>query len=271
MQEAVPGQGQGGLLTAGDPAPVTLINPDGRAAILLICDHASAAVPAALGGLGLDESALAQHIGWDIGAASVLRLLADRLAAPAVLSGYSRLVIDCNRTLDDPTSIPTISDGLVVPGNQELSAADKQERAEACFWPYHRAIEAQLDRAVGLGAAPAVISIHSFTPRMRSFDRPWHIGILWDRDPRIPVPLIAGLAARHGLVVGDNEPYSARDPEGFTLRHHAVPRGLPHVLIELRQNEIDIEAGAQLFADHLAAALQPILADPQLYRPAFYL
>jgi predicted N-formylglutamate amidohydrolase len=271
MPEAIPGQGQAGLLAATDPAPFTLVNAEGRPEILLICDHAATAVPAGLRRLGLDEAALARHIGWDIGAAAVTRALAERLGAPAVLSGYSRLVIDCNRTLDDPTSIPTISDGMPIPGNQELSAADKRLRAEACFWPYQRAIEAQLDRAAGLGVAPAIISIHSFTPHLQGFDRPWHIGILWARDPRIPIPLIAGLAGRHGLIVGDNQPYSGHDPEGFTLEHHAVPRGLPHVLVELRQDAIDTAAGAELFADHLDTALKPILADPQLYRPAVYL
>ena len=270
MEESGSGeQARAALLRADDPVPCTLLNPEGRAGLLLICDHAGQAVPAALGRLGLDEAVLSRHIGWDIGAAAVTRLLAQRLGAPAVLSSYSRLVIDCNRTLDDPTSIPTISDGHVVPGNQELSAEDKRARAEACFWPYHRAIEMQLDRALALGTAPAVISIHSFTPQMNGFDRPWHIGILWERDPRIPAPLIATLSER-GLVVGDNEPYSARDPEGFTLRHHAVPRGLPHVLIELRQDEIATEAGAERFADHLEAALTPILADPDLYRPAIF-
>jgi predicted N-formylglutamate amidohydrolase len=258
------------LLAAADPAPFTLINADGRADILLICDHAARAVPEALRRLGLDEATLARHIGWDIGAAAVTVALAERLGAPAVLSGYSRLVIDCNRTLDDPTSIPTISDGVPIPGNQELSAAEKQARAEACFWPYQRAIGAWLDRAAGLGVAPAVISIHSFTPHLQGLDRPWHIGVLWDSDPRIPLPLIAGLAGLPDLVIGDNQPYSGRDPEGFTLEHHAVPRGLPHVLIELRQDAIATAAGAQLYADHLEAALKPILADPELYRPALY-
>ncbi|MEI9985286.1 MAG: N-formylglutamate amidohydrolase [Aliidongia sp.] len=271
MREGEAGRAESGLLAPEDPAPFIVVDPDGRPDLLLVCDHAGAAVPAALDRLGLDDSALARHIGWDIGAAAVTHLLARRLGAPAVLSGYSRLVIDCNRTLDDPTSIPMISDGQVVPGNQELSATEKQARAEACFWPYHRAIEAQLERATALGAAPAMISMHSFTPWMNGFARPWHIGILWERDPRIPVPLLAGLAARPGLVVGDNQPYSGHDPEGYTLRQHAIPRGLPHVLIELRQDEIGTVAGVERFAEHLAAALQPILADPELFRAAVYL
>jgi predicted N-formylglutamate amidohydrolase len=268
MQEGVPGTA--GLLTGGDPAPFTVLNPEGRAELLLVCDHAGQAVPASLGRLGLDQAVLSRHIGWDIGAAAVTRLLAERLGAPAVLSGYSRLVIDCNRELDDPTSIPTISDGQVVPGNQELSAHDKRARAEACFWPYHRAIEAQLERATALGTAPAVLSIHSFTPQMQGVDRPWHIGILWEDDARLSAPLLAALSQRPGLVVGDNEPYSGRDPEGFTLRQHAMSRGLAHVLIELRQDEIATEAGAESFAGHLDAALAPILADTALYRAAFY-
>ena len=271
MPETVSGQAEAGLLAATDPPPFDLVNPDGRLELLLLCDHAASAVPTALNGLGLDPAVLLRHIGWDIGAAAAARALAGKLDAPAVLSGYSRLVIDCNRAADDPTLIPTVSDGVAVPGNQELSAADKRARAEACFWPYHRAIEAQLDRAAAQSVAPAIISIHSFTPQMGGVDRPWQIGILWDRDPRMPMPLLNGLAAVPGLVIGDNQPYSARDPEGFTLRHHAMPRGLAHVLIELRQNEIDTEAGALRFAEYLEAALRPILDDPQLYRPALYL
>jgi|HubBroStandDraft_1064217.scaffolds.fasta_scaffold00540_6 predicted N-formylglutamate amidohydrolase len=270
MRRSGRGQGRAGLLAAIDPAPCTVIDPEGRAEVLLVCDHAAAAVPASLCRLGLDDSELARHIAWDIGAAAVTGALARRLAAPAVLSGYSRLVIDCNRALDDPTSIPPISDGVVVPGNRNLSAGDRLARADACFWPYQRAVAAGLDRAAAQGVAPAILSIHSFTPRMNGFARPWQIGILWDRDPRLALPLLAGLSALPGLVVGDNEPYSGRDPEGYTLQHHATRRGLPHVLIELRQDEIDTAAGAERFAGYLEAALAPILADPDLYRPAFY-
>ena len=167
-------------------------------------------------------------------------------------------------------NIPLVSDKIPVPGNRDLSDADRLARAEACLWPYQQAIAARLDRAAALGVTPVILSIHSFTPRMNGFDRPWQVGILWDRDPRVALPLIAGLAGLHGLVIGDNEPYSARDPEGFTLQHHAVPRGLPHVLIELRQDEIDTDAGALLYAERLDRVLKPILADPELYRPGFY-
>ncbi len=258
------------LLGHDDPPAFSVVNEEGAAPIVLICDHAGHAVPGKLRDLGLDAATLTQHIGWDIGAAAVTRILAARLSAPAFLSTYSRLVVDCNRDLHDPTAFAAISDGIVVPGNQELSAADRAARVEACFLPYHRAIERRLDRFMAQGIAPAVISIHSFTPMMQGVVRPWQVGVLWDQDPRLAVPLIANLAGLHRLTVGDNEPYSAREPQGYSLRYHAAPRGLPHVLIELRQDEVCASAGVERYADYLISALSPILADPFLFRQAHY-
>ena len=159
------------LLQAGDPPPFTVLNPLGRAKILLICDHASRAVPQALDGLGLAEADLAKHVGWDIGAAALTLELSRRWDAPAVLSGYSRLVVDCNRTLGEPSSMPAVSDGIVVPANQGLSVDQAAVRAAECYWPYHGALAAALDRFAAAGVAPAVISMHSFTPRMNGVDR----------------------------------------------------------------------------------------------------
>jgi predicted N-formylglutamate amidohydrolase len=258
------------ILSEADPPPVSVINPAGSAGVLLLCDHAARLVPRALSDLGLEHADLDRHIGWDIGAAAVTRLLAERLDATAIMTVYSRLVIDCNRTPGDPTSIPSFSDGILVPGNQELDGAAKAARAASLFQPYHRMIEARLEAFHAAGVTPALISIHSFTPVMNGVARPWQVGVLWDRDPRIPLPLIANFAAIPGVKVGDNEPYSARDPAGFTLRQHAQPRGLPHVLIELRQDEIAQAAGQALWAERIVAALAPILADPQLRRPAFF-
>jgi len=259
------------LLRAGDPAPFTVLNPLGRAKVLLVCDHASRAVPQALAGLGLPESELAKHVGWDIGAAALTCELSRRWDAPAVLSGYSRLVVDCNRVLGEATSMPAVSDGIRVPANEALSGEAAAARADECYWPYHGAVAAALDRFAAAGVAPAVVSMHSFTPRMNGFERPWEIGVLWDQDPRLAVPLIANLARLHGLTVGDNEPYSARDPHGFTLRHHVIPRGLPNVLLEMRQDEVGSDAGVLRYADYLETAFAPILADASLYRPAMYL
>jgi predicted N-formylglutamate amidohydrolase len=255
-----------GLLGPDDPPAFEIVNAAGRAPVLLICDHASNAVPRRLAGLGLDDETLALHVAWDIGAAETTRRLALLLDARAVLAGYSRLVIDCNRPLDDPTSIAGESDGIVVPGNFGLSSGVRAARAAACFHPYHAAIAGELAGFTAAAIVPAVISIHSFTPMMRGFARPWHVGILWDKDRRLPAPLIAALAADPALVVGDNEPYSAREPAGHSVHTHAASAGLPHTAIELRQDLIATPDGAGAWAAILAAALQPILAQDDLYR-----
>jgi predicted N-formylglutamate amidohydrolase len=253
-------------LLAGDPPPVQHWNGSGKAALLLACDHASNVVPRALGSLGLSAAELLRHIAWDIGAAAVTRLLAGRLDAPAILAGFSRLVIDCNRDPADPSSIPETSDGVAIPGNRGLAADARAARRAAIFAPYHEAIERWIAARLAEGAVPALIAIHSFTPVMSGKARPWHVGILWDGDPRIPRPLLEALRADSALVVGDNEPYSAREPQGYTVRHHAALRGLPHVAIELRQDLIADDDGAARWAEILARALRPILAEPQLYR-----
>lgn len=234
--------------------------------MLLTCDHASNAIPRALDGLGLPPAARHQHIAWDIGAAAVTRLLAEALDAPALLTGYSRLVIDCNRDPDDATSIPAVSDGVAVPGNRDLAESARAARRAACFAPYHAAIAARLDALLAAGTPPALLSIHSFTPVMAGMARPWQIGILWDMDGRIPQPLLAALSTDPAISVGDNQPYSAREPAGYTMRHHAVRRGLPHVAIELRQDLIADEEGARAWAARLAGALRPILARREIYR-----
>lgn len=253
------------LLGPEDPAAVEICN-EGAAPVLLTCDHASNVVPRSLAGLGLAPEALEQHIGWDIGAASVTRRLARALGAPAIFSGYSRLVIDCNRSPDDPSSIPEASDGIPVPGNRNLAPEARAVRRRTCFEPYHQAIAARLDALLATGNVPVLLSMHSFTPVMNGVVRPWQVGILWDKDPRLPVPLLAALRADPSLVVGDNEPYSARAPAGYTLRHHAVARGLPHLAIELRQDLIAAPEGAASWAARMAAALSPILARQELYR-----
>ncbi|HXP72679.1 MAG TPA: N-formylglutamate amidohydrolase [Stellaceae bacterium] len=258
------------LLTATDPSPVERVNAEGKAPVLVTCDHASRRVPKSLHNLGLDAESLEQHIGWDIGAAEVSRGLARQLDAPAILAGYSRLVIDCNRDLDDPTSMPAVSDGVPVPGNRDVSPAAKAQRVETLFKPYHRAIEAALDGFAQRGVHPAVLSIHSFTPVMNGFARPWHVGILWDKDPRMAVPALAALRREARLVVGDNEPYSAREPAGYTVRTHAEKRGLPHLNVEIRQDLIAIDAGTAEWAERLARVLTPILEDPGLYHPKRY-
>jgi predicted N-formylglutamate amidohydrolase len=248
------------LVGPNDPPAFELFNPEGAAPILFVCDHAGRAIPAALGRLGLDETALARHIAWDIGVAELTRALARRCDAPAALSTYSRLVIDCNRRLEHPTSIPAVSDEVAVPANQALTPAARQARVEACFFPYHRAIESLLDRFARRGVAPVFLSMHSFTPVFQGFERPWHVGVLWDKDPRLPVPLMAALREEPGLVVGDNEPYTGRNKHGYSIPTHAEGRGLAHALLEIRQDLIDTRHGVAAWADRLERALRRALA-----------
>jgi predicted N-formylglutamate amidohydrolase len=254
------------LLGPDEPAPVEICHAQGGAPVLLTCYHASNAIPRSLAGLDLAPGEASQHIGWDIGAAAVTRLLAPLIDAPAVLSGYSRLVVDCNRDPGDPSSIPAASDGVEIPGNIRISKRARGQRRSACFDPYHAAIRARLEALAATRIVPAFISIHSFTPVMNGLNRPWHVGILWDRDGRIPLPLLAALSADAAITVGDNEPYTAREPAGYTVRHHAVARGLPHVAVELRQDLVATDAGAVSWAERLAAALGPILARREIYR-----
>lgn len=254
------------LLAPDEPPPFEVLNPEGRAPVLLICDHASRAVPRSLDQLGLDGALLTRHIGWDIGAAEVTRELARRFDAPAVLAGYSRLVIDCNRRLADPSSIPEVSDGVEVPGNRNLAPAQREARASALYRPYHGAIAARLSAFSARGVTPALLSIHSFTPVMAGFARPWHVGVLWDKDPRIAVPVMRNLAADPSRIIGDNEPYSAREPVGYSVLTHAGIAGLPHVAFEIRQDLIGTTPGAATWATILFEALEPILANPDLFR-----
>ena len=245
------------LLGPGDPPPFELVNPQGPTPLLLVCDHASHAVPAALHGLGLDESALRRHIGWDIGAADVTRRLAVLLDAPAVLAGYSRLVIDCNRLVDSPGSILAVSDGVAIAANAALHEAAAAARAEACYTPYHDAIEKTLDEMAA--PDPAFVAMHSFTPLFEGFERPWHMGVLWDRDERLAAPLLAALAADPLIHVGDNEPYSGRAVTAYSTPRHAERRGLAHVTVEIRQDLIDTHHGAEAWAQRVAAALRVAL------------
>jgi predicted N-formylglutamate amidohydrolase len=258
------------LLTPDEPAPFTVINGDATTPLLIVCDHASNRVPAALDNLGLEQDILEQHVGWDIGAAAVAQQLAERLDATAVLAGYSRLVIDANRAPDDPTAVPEVSDDIPIPGNKNLSAEDRAARVDGIYTPYHRRIAAQLDRLGYLGAPPAFFSVHSFTPSMGGLERPWHIGVLWHLDPRIPEPLIKALRAHpDGLTVGDNEPYSGYQL-AHTLDHHAGAQGFAHSAVEIRQDEIDTPEKQAYWADVLADCLEPILRNPVIHRVQHY-
>lgn len=252
-----------------DPAAYRLLE-GGRRDLLLTCDHASRALPEGYGTLGIGEAELARHIGWDIGAAALTEALVAKLNAPAVLSGYSRLLVDCNRAPDDPTLICELSDGTVITGNRGLAPEEIERRIRLYHTPYHDAIARQIEAMRRNIEAPAIVSIHSFTPSMRGRARPWHCGILWDKDPRLAVPLMEKLRAEPGLEVGDNEPYSGRSHVGYTMGRHGASEGLPHVLIEIRQDELDRPEGVARWAERLARVLSEIIAESSPFRVERY-
>ncbi len=250
------------FLAPDEPPPAEVFNDGAAAATLLLCDHAGRRIPKCLGDLGLEAAAFERHIAWDIGAAEVARRLAVRLDAPLVFANYSRLVIDVNRRPDDPTSMPEESDGTPVPANRGLSGPAREARISCIHEVYHQLVARRLAAMTARGV-PMVISVHSFTPVFKGFERPWQVGVLWNRDGRLARPLMKRLAELN-VSVGDNEPYSGQDAHGYTLPRHVESVGIPHVLLEVRQDLIDTRSGAEEWSETLYSALAPLLVDPTL-------
>lgn len=232
----------------------------GRGRLILLCDHASNRIPEEYVGLGLEDAQFERHIAYDIGAAALTRALAARLGATAVLSCFSRLLIDPNRGMDDPTLIMRISDGAVVPGNRHVDEAERACRIARFHQPYHQAIAAAAAEVRAEGHVPFLVSIHSFTPVWRGWPRPWHVGILWDRDEQVARAMMRGFLAQGDLVVGDNEPYHGA-LEGDTLNTHGTRAGLPHALIEIRQDLIAAKTGVDEWVERVAKVVEPIMYE----------
>jgi predicted N-formylglutamate amidohydrolase len=226
--------------------------------VLLVCDHASNALPARYGNLGLPPSQFERHIAYDIGVEEIVNGLASRLEVPAVLSQFSRLLIDPNRGIDDPTLVMEISDGALVPGNIDIPSAERRLRLDNFYLPYHAAIDAQIDRFIAAGVKPVLISVHSFTPAWHGVPRPWHAGFLWEDDRRCTDLFLQELGKDHSLVVADNEPYSG-GLAGDCMNVHAVGRGLAHTLIEIRQDLISDAAGVAEWTERLGACMEELI------------
>lgn len=246
------------LLEADEPPAFRVERPDGKSPYFLTCDHASARVPRKLGSLGMCAEDMGRHIAWDIGAAGVTVKLSAALDAFAILQSYSRLVIDCNRRPGIPDSIVRISESTRIPGNEAVSAADAAARERAIFHPYHDRICTELDTRRAQQRPTVLISVHSFTPRFHGNQRPWHAGVLYNRDARLAIELLQRLREESALVIGDNEPYSVGDTTDYTIPVHGEQRGLLHVGIELRQDLVGAEAGQSEWAERLARALVSI-------------
>lgn len=246
-------------------APFEIIEGDRKRGIVLVSDHARRDLPDEYGDLGLPAGEFQRHIAYDIGVEQVTRRLAALLDAPAVLANFSRLLIDPNRGEDDPTLIRQLYDGTVVPGNYPMTEAERENRLEKYYRPYHDAVGAMVASvAHESGKAPFLFSVHSFTPVMQGQVRPWHVGLLWDKDDRAIRPLIDGLAQDKTLIIGDNEPYDGA-LRGDTMFQHAIVNGYPHVLIEIRQDLIADDATAEAWANFLAPIVDGVNARPDMH------
>ena len=240
--------------------PYRLVNEAGSAPMVLICDHASNRVPPGYGDLGLGSAEFARHIAWDIGAAAITEIVAQRFDAPAILSTVTRLLVDCNRGFEDPNLTPAVSDGTEIPANRCVSQEERETRWRTYHQPYHAAITHAIDGKLASGRGPMVLSIHSMTPTLRGIARPWQITVCWDDDQRLSAPMLDALRAHSGIVVGDNEPYRLDPAEDYSVPHHATRRGLKHLMIEFRQDEIADKAGQQRWAKLFGDCLEQVLS-----------
>jgi predicted N-formylglutamate amidohydrolase len=254
------------LIGRDDPAPFVILHEHGEAPALIACDHASRAFPKSMQRLGLPLLQTWQHIAWDIGAGELARGISNALDAPAVLAGYSRLIVDCNRRPDDPEAFRKESDGWEVPGNQSLTEFERRVRLGCFFDPYHETISAMLGAFRARSVVPLFVSVHTFTPQLAGEQRPWHVGVLWDKDEECARRMLAGLRAVEGLVVGDNQPYSGKHPSDFTVEHHAERAGLPHVCLEVRQDLLESPAGVERWVRILSPLIRDVMQDPALRR-----
>jgi len=243
------------VLTAGEQPPFIVQNPGARSPYLLVGDHAGVAIPRTLGDLGLPPEAFLRHIAVDIGICGLGPLLADRLGACFISQHYSRLVIDCNRDPARADAIAEVSDGTDIPANLGLTPADRQARIEAIFQPYHARIATELDWRAAQGLPTVMIALHSFTPVMRAFARPWRYGVLHLPGSAFSDAALAALREAFGDdLVGDNEPYRMDDID-FTVPHHAIARGLDYLELEVRQDLLETPEGQA----EVAAAIAPVL------------
>ncbi|OUS04005.1 hypothetical protein A9Q96_16820 [Rhodobacterales bacterium 52_120_T64] len=243
-------------MSADDPAPVNLLNKGGQGAFVLGCEHAGNRIPKALGTLGLSDAERTRHIAWDIGTAQLTEKLSEKLDSPAVLQRYSRLVYDCNRTLDHPGAFVIDADGSHVSGNVKLSKEEKQQRERAIYRPFHSGLSDLIDRRLRSGERFSYVAVHSFNDQVRGEQRPWHIGFIYNQQPQLSRFLIDWFRSNTDYLVGDNQPYSPIDAVDHTLRVQAEARSVPNTMIEVRNDLLQTEKQIECWATLLAQSLE---------------
>jgi len=261
------------LLGKSEKPVVRVVNAQSKSQLLIVCDHASNKIPKKLGNLGVRKKDLEKHVAWDPGTEDIDLYMAKQLKAPAVVAEYSRLVVDLNRGKKSPDIMREVYDHIVVPANKGLTPAQKKQRIDEFFTPYHEMIETRLKQILARKKVPVLISIHSFTPKMDGFKRPWHVGVLWNKDDRIARHVIQNMRAldkKHlgrRIVVGENEPYTLKDENlgENTISVHAEKRRIPYIIVEFRQDLVNTKAKAEKWAKFFLASLEPIFADRETY------
>ncbi len=244
------------LLGPDEPAPFQLENPQGRSPLVFVCEHGGHRIPAALGSLGLEARHLRKHFMVDLWAIDLARALARAFDAPLAHQPYSRMVCDCNRRPDVESFIPEAGEGVAVPGNRDLDAAARARREAAIWAPFHARVAALLDARAAAGRRSLLVTIHSFTPVFHGRARPWHAGVLYDRDTALSPLLFEILESRHGGVIGCNEPYAMGRDTDYTVPVHGEDRGLPATEIEVRNDLIADAGGRAAWTERLGRALQ---------------
>jgi predicted N-formylglutamate amidohydrolase len=252
------------LLGPDEPGPFEVFNRDGKAKCLILCEHASTRVPQKLNLLGLPEEEFHRHYGVDIGAKEVSCGLAEELDAPLIYANYSRLVVDLNRYLHDPTAFVEHGEDVDVPGNIDMCPLDRQSRIDELYLPYHRAAANLIEEFLDRGEVPAVISIHSFERVLFGQRRPWDVGVLWVEDNRLPLPMLDWFRDK-GISVGDNEPYDARSMRGMSVDQHATKMGLANVTLEICNDLLRTEEGCAEWTKTVADCFKEVLADGTVF------
>jgi predicted N-formylglutamate amidohydrolase len=247
------------LLEPDEPGPVRVLCEDGQSDFVLMADHAGKRIPRRLGGLGVAAEELERHIAWDIGIAGVTEHLAAALDAAAVLQTWSRLVIDCNRDPSWASAIPAVSEFTEIPGNANLTGADRAARIAEIFRPYHDRIAALLDARAASGQRTVLVAMHSFTPVFKGEQRAVEVGVLFYRRTRLAEVMLDLLREEGDLTVGENAPYAITADSDYSIPFHGERRGLEHVEIEIRQDLIETPAGQAAWVERFARLLTAAL------------